>query len=179
VNEYLSNRSQSQPFSTSTGTLPGAIMPLPVNAQLEKEFWEHPPWDPPPQNEGAPVDPHIRWMLGAGSTKALMYALTVGGPLAAQLLSKWFGPDGGAVAAIISAISGDAVEGLNLCLTAWYDSGKPSGYRCGIRAEWWDLPGPPYIFPISMEFEDCFYDAKKRSKYDCWTTYTISWENLF
>jgi hypothetical protein len=35
----------SVPTGESTGTLPGAIEPLPVNPQIEKEFWEHPPWD--------------------------------------------------------------------------------------------------------------------------------------
>jgi len=45
----------TQPVSTpggpsggGTGTIPGAIEPLPVNAQIEKEFWEHPPWDHAP-----------------------------------------------------------------------------------------------------------------------------------
>ena len=45
----------TQPVSTpggpsggGTGTIPGAIEPLPVNAQIEKEFWEHPPWDRAP-----------------------------------------------------------------------------------------------------------------------------------
>ena len=40
----------SEPTGESTGTLPGAIEPLPVNAQIEKEFWEHPPWDHAPAN---------------------------------------------------------------------------------------------------------------------------------
>ncbi len=35
----------AKPTGNSTSTLPGAIEPLPVNKQLEKEFWEHPPWD--------------------------------------------------------------------------------------------------------------------------------------
>ncbi len=45
----------TQPVSTpggpsggGTGTIPGRIEPLPVNAQIEKEFWEHPPWDHAP-----------------------------------------------------------------------------------------------------------------------------------
>ncbi|MFI4993423.1 MAG: choice-of-anchor Q domain-containing protein [Solirubrobacterales bacterium] len=36
------------PTGESTGTLPGAIEPPPVNAQIEKEFEEHPPWDSAP-----------------------------------------------------------------------------------------------------------------------------------
>jgi hypothetical protein len=38
----------SGPKGESTGTLPGAIEPLPVNAQIEKEFEEHPPSDSAP-----------------------------------------------------------------------------------------------------------------------------------
>jgi hypothetical protein len=40
--------SSSTPTGEGTGTLPGAIEPLPVNAQIEKEFEEHPPWDRAP-----------------------------------------------------------------------------------------------------------------------------------
>jgi hypothetical protein len=48
------------PTGESTGTLPGAIEPLPVNPQIEKEFWEHPPWDRVPSSpptEPAPPAP--------------------------------------------------------------------------------------------------------------------------
>jgi hypothetical protein len=50
----------SGPTGTGTGTLPGAIEPLPVNPQIEKEFEEHPPWDhapagPPAEAPTAPV----------------------------------------------------------------------------------------------------------------------------
>jgi len=38
----------SGPTGESTGTLPSAIEPLPVNAQIEKEFEEHPPSDSAP-----------------------------------------------------------------------------------------------------------------------------------
>ena len=56
VNEYLANETLAQPTGESTGTLPGAIEPQPVNAQIEKEFWENPPWDKAPGNgeEGDP-----------------------------------------------------------------------------------------------------------------------------
>jgi hypothetical protein len=38
----------AQPTSESTSTSPGAIEPLPVNLQIEKEFHEHPPWTKAP-----------------------------------------------------------------------------------------------------------------------------------
>jgi YD repeat-containing protein len=56
VNEYLGDRTQAEPFSSSTGTLPGAIEPLPVNAQIEQEMWANPPWAPPPVNEAGPEE---------------------------------------------------------------------------------------------------------------------------
>ena len=54
VNEYLAGQGEAQPTGTRTATGPGAIEPLPVNAQEEREFWEHPPWNKPPVN--APVE---------------------------------------------------------------------------------------------------------------------------
>jgi hypothetical protein len=44
------SQSLSQPTGGSTGTLPGAIEPLPVNEQIEREFEEHPPWDRVPSS---------------------------------------------------------------------------------------------------------------------------------
>jgi hypothetical protein len=38
----------AQPTSEGTSTSPGAIEPLPVNLQIEKEFHEHPPWEATP-----------------------------------------------------------------------------------------------------------------------------------
>ena len=38
----------SKPTGEGGTTLPGAIEPLPVNPQIQKEFWEHPPWDQAP-----------------------------------------------------------------------------------------------------------------------------------
>jgi hypothetical protein len=43
----------SLPTGGSTGTLPGAIEPLPVNEQIEREFEEHPPWDHAPSGPPA------------------------------------------------------------------------------------------------------------------------------
>ena len=51
VNEYLANETLAQPTGESTGTLPGAIEPQPVNTQIEEEFWANPPWDQGPVNE--------------------------------------------------------------------------------------------------------------------------------
>jgi hypothetical protein len=48
-----SSQSLSQPTGESTGTLPGAIEPLPVNEQIEREFEEHPPWDHAPSGPPA------------------------------------------------------------------------------------------------------------------------------
>ncbi len=45
VREYLENQGPAQPTGSRTGTMPGAIEPLPVNKTLEEEFWAHPPWD--------------------------------------------------------------------------------------------------------------------------------------
>jgi YD repeat-containing protein len=54
VNEYLANGTIAQPSGeTVVVTMPGAIEPLPVNSQVEQEFWEHPPWDKPPVNAPA------------------------------------------------------------------------------------------------------------------------------
>lgn len=40
VNEYLENREQAQSTGTATGTVPGALEPLPANQQLTREYWE-------------------------------------------------------------------------------------------------------------------------------------------
>jgi DNA-binding beta-propeller fold protein YncE len=147
----------------------------------ERIHGEEEAWPSPTEGgaEGEAVDPQVRYMLSAWGTKLLVHALTVGGAAASQLLGKWFGPEAGVAGQLISTFAGEAVTGLNECLTAYYNSGQPTGYRCAVRLEWWDLPGPPYILPISAEFEDCFYDAKKKSRYDCYDAYSISWENLF
>lgn len=148
----------------------------------EKAFWEACPASecgPWPEEGGGGVDPHYRFMLTAGQTKALQYALTLGGTAAGQLLGKWLGPVGSAIGTAISDFSGAALEGLNYCLKAYYNAGSPSTYRCGIALEWLEAPAPPYILPVSAEFEDCFYDPKKKSKYDCYTSYSIGWKNLF
>jgi hypothetical protein len=42
--EYLENEVLAEPTGNATSTLPTAIEPLPVNKQLEEEFWAHPPW---------------------------------------------------------------------------------------------------------------------------------------
>jgi hypothetical protein len=42
---YLEDESPAGPTGEATGTLPGAIEPLPVNRQIEEEFFAHPPWD--------------------------------------------------------------------------------------------------------------------------------------
>jgi YD repeat-containing protein len=55
VNEYQADQTFAQPTGERLSTAPGAIEPLPVNTQKEKEFWEHPPWDKPPMNEGEAV----------------------------------------------------------------------------------------------------------------------------
>jgi YD repeat-containing protein len=132
------------------------------------------PWP----EEGGGVDPEYHLMLTPGQTKLLQHALTVGGAAAGQLLGKWLGPVGGAAGAALSDLAGAGVEGLNYCLTAYYNAGSPNTYRCGVMLEWLEVPSPPYIFPLSAEFEDCFYDTKKKSKYDCYTSYTIAWTNL-
>jgi YD repeat-containing protein len=54
INEYLADREEAEASSHSTGTLPGAVEPLPSNPQITKEFWEHPPWDK--SSEGDPCD---------------------------------------------------------------------------------------------------------------------------
>jgi hypothetical protein len=40
VNEYLENLELAKPTGERTGTLPGAIEPLPVNPQVVREYWE-------------------------------------------------------------------------------------------------------------------------------------------
>jgi hypothetical protein len=40
VKKYLENQEDAQPTGSRTGTLPGAIEPLPYNPQLAKEYWE-------------------------------------------------------------------------------------------------------------------------------------------
>lgn len=40
VNKYLEDETEAPPVSQSTSTLPGAIEPLPVNPQIEREYWE-------------------------------------------------------------------------------------------------------------------------------------------
>jgi hypothetical protein len=58
VNEYLDNEGDAEPTGTRSFTLPGAIEPLPVNAQAAKEFYEKHPYDPSPVNTpGAGGDP--------------------------------------------------------------------------------------------------------------------------
>lgn len=42
--EYRCNQTFAKPTSEGTGTMPGAIEPLPVNKQIEEEFWANPPW---------------------------------------------------------------------------------------------------------------------------------------
>jgi hypothetical protein len=64
VREYIENEGLAQPTGERTGTLPGAIEPLPVNKKLEEEFWAHPPWD--------------RGPTSAASTPALGVAVAVG-----------------------------------------------------------------------------------------------------
>lgn len=39
VREYLESESEAEPVGTSTGELPGAIKPQPVNEQLMREYW--------------------------------------------------------------------------------------------------------------------------------------------
>jgi hypothetical protein len=40
VNEYLEKAEPAQPTGSWTGTMPGAIEPLPVNQQAVREYWE-------------------------------------------------------------------------------------------------------------------------------------------
>jgi len=44
VREYLENEGPAQPFGEGTGTVPGAIEPMPADKQAEEEFWANPPW---------------------------------------------------------------------------------------------------------------------------------------
>jgi hypothetical protein len=68
------------PTGESTATLPGAIEPLPVNPQIEKEFWEHPPWDrvpvSPPLGNVAPacIVPSLKGDSLAVALRALLKA---------------------------------------------------------------------------------------------------------
>jgi hypothetical protein len=68
------------PTGESTATLPGAIEPLPVNPQIEKEFWEHPPWDrvpvsPPVGNvASACIVPSLKGDSLAAALRALLKA---------------------------------------------------------------------------------------------------------
>jgi hypothetical protein len=61
----------AKPTGSSTSTSPGAIEPLPVNPQIEKEFWEHPPWDKAPASAAGGVS------LSAGGTLAIERGHTV------------------------------------------------------------------------------------------------------
>jgi hypothetical protein len=61
----------AQSTGSSTSTSPGAIEPLPVNEQLEKEFWEHPPWAKAPASSTGGVS------LPAGGTLAIERGHTV------------------------------------------------------------------------------------------------------
>jgi hypothetical protein len=40
VKKYLENQEGAQPTGSRTGTLPGAVEPLPYNPQIAKEYWE-------------------------------------------------------------------------------------------------------------------------------------------
>jgi hypothetical protein len=42
--EYQRNEKLAEPTGYAASTLPTAIEPLPVNKQIEEEFWAHPPW---------------------------------------------------------------------------------------------------------------------------------------
>jgi streptogramin lyase len=63
VNEYGGGQGEAETGSESTGSLPGAIHPLPVNLQIEKEFWANPPWGKPAVN-----DPLCKMGLSMGNT---------------------------------------------------------------------------------------------------------------
>jgi YD repeat-containing protein len=52
TDEYLANRQYAQPGIGFNGESPTGINPLPVNGQVEEEFWAHPPWDVGPVNGG-------------------------------------------------------------------------------------------------------------------------------
>jgi hypothetical protein len=45
VREYREDQEPAKPTGERSLALPGAIEPLPVNKQVEEEFWAHPPWD--------------------------------------------------------------------------------------------------------------------------------------
>jgi YD repeat-containing protein len=59
VNEYLANNKEAEASSEWAGPGPGAIEPVHVDTSRETEFWEHPPWDKPPENtpEEVEIDP--------------------------------------------------------------------------------------------------------------------------
>jgi DNA-binding beta-propeller fold protein YncE len=62
VNQYLDGEALAAPTSAGSTTLPGAVEPLPVSAQIEAEFWANPPVDKPPVNEPSqPLGGHEGW----------------------------------------------------------------------------------------------------------------------
>ena len=61
------NEGLEEPSETFTFAGPGAIQPAPVNTQLEKEFYEHPPWD----LAVTPTQPAERPTAGAVSVRSV------------------------------------------------------------------------------------------------------------
>jgi hypothetical protein len=77
------------------------------------------------------------------------------------------------LAEAVHFFAGGAVAGLTTCLNTWYDLGKPGGgaFRCKVTLHWINVGS--YPVPENVEFGECFYDARKSSRYDCTTVYAL------
>ncbi len=128
-----------------------------------------------------PVDPSFEVKLGGSGAEKVRNLIESGavGPLA-ELVVKWAklgGLEAAVVAGVIVEFGHSFATGLNYCVNAFNDIGRPGGkaFRCQMTFNYWTLPGPPYVFPEDVEFSDCYFDSKAKGKYDCGGVYKVGW----
>ena len=169
VNAYLAGETLAQPTGGRTVTLPGAIEPLPVNSQVEKEFWESPPWDKPPVNAPGEEEPDPAIFLGYHTSQYVALVLRNAGSIAEVVskLGKYLGPVAKVLAYALELfgeeLANEIATGLENCTSRIYYATSLQKYdRCKlfIYFEW----GWP---PIDWGVETCFGDEKHPYHY-CW-----------
>jgi hypothetical protein len=169
VNEYLDNEGDAEPTGTRSFSLPGAIEPLPVNAQAAKEFYEQHPYDPSPVNEPELVDPEGLTSYKATLARAAKLRSDAAWAQAGGLLVDVFLDGLGiGVEAYVAGLL-ESADNLEECVIA----GKEIGGKPG---RWGTCDIHEYTFlgiPVIAEAELCLYKEtrswgkKSHNYYEC------------
>jgi YD repeat-containing protein len=129
TNEYLANRGYAPPNAGYNGESPNSINPLPVNTQIEKEFWEHPTWAPAPGNQESIATLSTGFEVGgegATAAKGFYHEIEVSPWVAGELgtaifwthhlgglAGGWFHVPGWLIQCVDAAVEGKLVGGLD------------------------------------------------------------------